>query len=243
MSSIFDVPEAAMGDDNSGKMGLVTAVIGAAGAILAAVIPALSNRPAADPASAVGKADPAHAVTKPVGGSGPKGTADGRSKAGGPGDGSRSKGAGAATRTPKSEHKTLPHDLAQMQGEWAIQEQTIANKHFTDEELARTKSHYEFDGDKLAIRNHGDSPGQVYYQGRITLHPDRSPRGFDFAGKDRNGRACEMVGIYAFDGPVLMLRFQVHQVGDGGKPPRPDSPGSGNLPKSGFRVHLRRAAK
>jgi uncharacterized protein (TIGR03067 family) len=96
-------------------------------------------------------------------------------------------------------------------------------------------------GDKLAVRNHGDSPGTVYFEGTIKFRPDHSPKTFDFTGKNRSSESVEMLGIYAFEETDLVLRFRLREVSESGKPSRSDSfkivPG----PTAGYLVHLRRA--
>ncbi len=227
-----------MAEDNSAKITLVTAIIGAVGAIAAAMLPIYLNKSAPDPAPPSAKADPAPEVAKPSRDPGPKGVARADSKAGVAGHGAQPKGPTA--RTPKAEHKTVPSDLARLQGDWAVVAQTKGSKVWTKDEIARTKTAWEFDGNKMAIRNHGDSPGLVYYQGSIKVHPDRSPRAFDFTGKNRMGQACEMLGIYAFEGSALVVRFRIHNSGDGAKPSRPDSFEIEPDPNAGHLVRLRR---
>jgi len=252
-------------EDNSSKLGLASAIIGAVGAIAAAVLPIYFNRPAADPAPAaeanaapsVAKADPAPAVAKavsapaaakavlapaaakPTRDPGHKGIAAVVPKAGVARDGAMPKG--PAARPSKAQHKAFPTDLARLQGDWAVAEQTNAAKVRSKEDLARTKPVWEFDGNKVTVRNHGDARRLVYFQGSIKLHPDLSPKNFDYSGTDRNDRAFEMLGIYTFDGPVLVLRYQIHHVGDAGKPSRPDSFKIEPRPGSGSLVRLRRA--
>ncbi len=228
-----------MGEDNSSKMSLVTAIIGAVGAIGAAMLPIYLNRPAADPPPPPAKAESAPDVAKVTRDSGHKGVAKSHSKAGASGDGAVSRGPTA--HTPKSEHKTLPTDVARSQGEWAVVAHTIATKVLTKEDLARTKTVWEFDGNNVTVRNTGDSPGLVYYRGSMRFHPDLTPKTFDFNGKNRKDQAVEMLGIYAFEGPNLVLRFRIHIKGDGPKPARPDSLKIEPDPKAGYLVRLRRA--
>jgi uncharacterized protein (TIGR03067 family) len=230
--------EAVMAEDNSAKISLVTAIIGAVGAIAAAAIPIYLNRPAADPAPAAAKADPAPGVEKPTRESGPKDVAKAVSKAGASREGAHPKGPTA--HAPKSESKALPPDLARMQGKWAVTEQASGTKVTTKEDLARTKTTWEFDGNKAAVRNHGDSPGLVYYQGSIKVHPDLTPKSFDLIGKNRQDQSIEMLGIYAFDGAVLILRYRIYHAGDPTKPPRPTSLKLDPDPKAGSLVRLRR---
>jgi uncharacterized protein (TIGR03067 family) len=193
----------------------------------------------ADTAPSALKAETAPAVPKPTRDPRPKVVAKTDSKPGASKDGALPKGPTA--RTPKTERKTtLPPDLAHLQGQWSVVEQTNAAKVSTKEDLARTKPAWEFDGNKMTVRNHGDAPGLVYFQGNIKLHPDLSPKTFDFTGKNRADQAVEMLGIYAFEGPVLVLRFRVHRIGEGAKPYRPDSLKIKPDPKAGSLVRLRR---
>ncbi len=251
--------------DNSAKLNLATAIIGAVGAVGAAMLPIYLNRPAADPPPAAAKADPPppvakpesalevtnaesaphptktdpapraakvesdpevakpthRVVAKPTPDSGPKAAAKPDSSAGASKKGAQPKA--PAARTAKTERKTVPLDPARLQGQWTVLEQTTARKAHTREELARTKPVWEFDGKKLTVRNTGDAPRLVFYQGTIELHPRFSPKRFDFTGKNRQDQAVELIGIYAFDGPDLLLRYRVHHVGTGPEPPRPDS--------------------
>jgi uncharacterized protein (TIGR03067 family) len=235
---VLDAGEAVMAADSSAKLNLIAAAVGAVGAVGAAILPFYLNRPAAEPAPATAKADPAPATVK--GAPAPdaaKPTRDSDAKARAR-DSGPSKGSTA--RTPKTEHKALSGDLAHLQGEWAIVAQTRAKTVMTKEDLARTKTVWEFDGDKMTIRNTGDTPGLIYYRGSIKLHSGLSPKTFDFNGKNRLNQGAEMLGIYAFEGPVVVFRFQVHNIGDANKPSRPDSFKIEPGPTAGHLVRLRR---
>ncbi len=229
-----------MAEDNSAKLGLAAAIITAVGAISAAVLPVFLSRPAPDPVAptkiesvAAAKTEVPAAIANGKKASGPKRIADIRVEAG------RSKDAIHNQKSAKS--KMAPSDQSRLQGDWEEVAHTAAAKVLTKEDIARTKTRWEFDGDKLVVRNHGDAPGRVYYEGHIKLHPDFSPKKFDFAGKNRTGQAVEMLGIYAFEGPVLVLRYYVDHVGDSEKPRRPEAFKIEPGPKAGSLVRLRRS--
>ena len=228
-----------MADDNSAKFSMLTAIIGAVGAIVAAVIPICLNQRAADPPSAPAKVDAGSGVPKPTPHPSKKAVDAAGSRSGAPGGGDKSKG--PTTRSPKTEHKVVPADLARLQGEWSVPEQTVNSKVHTKEDQNRMKLVWQVDGDRLAVVNHGDQRGLIYWRGTIRLHPDLSPKTFDLNGKNRTDQDIEWLGIYAFEGPEVVLRFRVHQVGKGPKPTRPDSleiePGL----NAGYFVRLRRA--
>jgi uncharacterized protein (TIGR03067 family) len=232
-----------MAADSSAKLNLIAAAVVAVGAVGAAILPFVLNRPAAepapasapasakaDPAPASAKADPAPDAAKPTRDSGAKA----RTK-----DSGTPKGTTARVR--KGEHKSLSGDLAHLQGVWDVVAQTRMKSVMTKEDLARTKTVWEFDGDKLAIRNTGDTPGLIYYRGSIQLHSGLSPKTFDFTGKNRMNQGAEMLGIYTFEGPAVVFRFQIHNIGDASKPSRPDSFKIEPGPTAGYLVRLRRA--
>jgi hypothetical protein len=52
---------------------------------------------------------------------------------------------------------------------------------------------------------------------------------------------AEMLGIYAFEGPELVLRYRAHTIGKGAKPARPNSFKIELAPDAGSLVRLRRA--
>jgi hypothetical protein len=56
----------------------------------------------------------------------------------------------------------------------------------------------------------------------MKLYPNTSPKGFDFTGKDRSNQAVELLGIYSFDSPDLMIRYRIHHPDDAAPTPRPD---------------------
>jgi uncharacterized protein (TIGR03067 family) len=227
-----------MADDKSAKIGLVTAIIGAVGAIVAAIIPIYLSRTAADPPSAPAKADTGSAVPKPTADPSKKGVAGAGPKSGAPSDG---KPKGPTTGSPKTEHKPIPADLARLQGEWSVAEQTSNSKVHTRDDLNRRKAVWEFEGDRCAVVNHGEQRGLVNWRGTLRLRPDLSPKTFDVTGKDRMDEPYEVLGIYAFEGPEVVIRFRSHTIGKG---PRPARPGSFEIepgPNAGHLVRLRRA--
>jgi uncharacterized protein (TIGR03067 family) len=238
-SPVLDVQEAVMAVDNSAKMGLVAAIVGAVGAIVAAIIPIYVSQRPADPPSAPGKADTGPGIAKSAADVGKKGAARAGSKSGAPGDGGKSKG--TTTRSTKTEQKVVPADLARLQGQWSIAEQTTNKKVFTTDDLNRTKAVWQFDGDRFTVVNHGDQRGQVYWRGTIRLHPDLSPKTFDVTARNRLDEAAEMLGIYGFEGPELVLRYRVYTIGKGAKPARPNSFKIELAPDAGNLVRLRRA--
>jgi uncharacterized protein (TIGR03067 family) len=186
-------------------------------------------------------ASPEPVVAIPVPDKSPIAVVEVHSKAGVSKDGALPKNSTA--RTPKSERKTPPSDLDRLQGEWEVVEQTNASKVSTKEDLARTKTVWKFDGNTVTVRNHSDAPELVYYQGTIKFHPDLSPKRFEFAGKNRTGQAAEMLGIYGFEGAVLVLRYRVHRTSDARKPFRPDSLKIEPGPAAGTLVRLRHVKK
>jgi len=228
-----------MADDNSAKISMFTAIIGAVGAIAAAVIPISLGQRAADPPSATGKADTESGVPKTTPDPSKKGGAVAGSRSGAPGDGGKSKG--PTTRSPKTEQKGVPADMARLQGQWSVAEQTANSKVLTRDDLNRTKAVWEFEGDHCAVVNHGDQRGLVYWRGTLRVRPDHSPKAFDVTGKDRMDEPYEMLGIYAFEGPEVVLRFRAHTIGKGPKPARPGSFKIEPGPNAGYLVRLRRA--
>jgi uncharacterized protein (TIGR03067 family) len=226
-----------MSGENTSKTGLVSAIIGAVGAIGAAVLPIVFNRPTADPVPA--KVDPVPAAragpapaAKPAQDPGRKAAARG----GGPGGGAVPEKAG---RNSKVEQKSPPGELARFHGVWAVEEQTNGDQVLSREVLSRTKPVWQFDGDTVTVLNRGDNPG-IRYQGSLTLHPDRSPKNFELTGKNWKGQAFEILGIYTFEGPVLVLRQQLHYATDPGKASRPTSFKIELRPGSGALIRLRR---
>jgi uncharacterized protein (TIGR03067 family) len=228
-----------MADENSAKLGLVAAIIGAVGAIVAAIIPIYVSQRPADPPSAAGKADTGPGIAKSGADVAKKGVARAGSKSGTPGDGGKSKG--TTTRSPKTERQVVPADLARLQGRWSIAEQTSDKRVFSRDDLNRTKAVWEFDGDQFTVVNHGDQRGLVYWRGTIRLHPDLSPKTFDVTARNRTDEAAEMLGIYGFEGPELVLRYRVHTIGKGAKLARPNSFKIELAPDAGSLVRLRRA--
>ncbi len=253
-----------MAVDNSAKMTMAASIVGAVGAIAAAIIPIYFNRPVAELVPAVSKADagptaakadpiPPAAKTEPI----PlvaKGDAAQRNVQPAPKAGSRDArksqsnvvGSSAegvskatATSTKKADRKNFPRDLAHLQGNWAVVEQTNPKKAVTKKELANSKPVWEFSGNKLIVRHAGVAAAGVIFQGSIKLYPSTSPKGFDFTGKDRSDQAVELLGIYSFDGPDLMIRYRIHHPDDAGTVSRPDSFKSEPGVRPGWLLRLR----
>ena len=82
----------------------------------------------------------------------------------------------------------------------------------------------------------GEAP---LYRGTFKLRPNVSPKNFDFTGKNRKDEPVEMLGIYDFDGPFLILRFRFHRGDSGPEPGRPKSFKSDPGPTFGTLVRLR----
>jgi uncharacterized protein (TIGR03067 family) len=257
---ILDVPEEVLAVDNSAKMTMAASIVGAVGAIAAAIIPIYFNRPVAEPAPAVSKADaaktdpmPPAAKTEPIplvakSDVAPRNVqpalkAGSKAAHKSHSDVVESSAVGvakpAATGTKKAERKNSPRDLAHLQGNWAVVEQTNPKKAVSKKELANSKPVWEFSGNKLIVRHAGVAPAVVIFQGSIKLYPNTSPKGFDFTGRDRSDQAVELLGIYSFDGPDLTIRYRIHHPDDASTVSRPDSFKSEPGVRPGWLLRLR----
>jgi uncharacterized protein (TIGR03067 family) len=254
-----------MGEDNGWKINLATAAIGAVGAIGAAAVPLYLSRPS-EPAADATKAATAPApapspVPAPV--TAPKSAPDpapevaakpaptpapppdpkpAPTPAPAPKTVAVAKSKAAAEPAAKAETKGRRPDLAHLQGDWAIVAETVQAKVMTKDDLATTKPIWTFHGREVSVHNSakGDEPT---LKGTITLHPDAHPRTFDLSGQGqgRNKRPIEMIGIYQFEGPaVLLLHFRTRRNSDAPLPPRPDSFDNDPGPNFGTLLRLRR---
>jgi uncharacterized protein (TIGR03067 family) len=245
---ILDVPEEVMAVDNSAKMTMAASIVGAIGAIAAAIIPLYFNRPGAVPVRAASKAevgpaaaktDPAPPTAKaelipPVAKGDPASRVVPPGSKEGPSDARKTHHSAVASNavdvskappigTTKAERKATTRDLVRLHGNWLVVEQTNPKKAVTKKELVNSKPVWEFRGSTLTVRHAGVVPAVVIFQGSIKLYPNTSPKGFDFTGKDRSDQAVELLGIYSFDGPDLMIRYRIHHPDVAGTTSRPDS--------------------
>jgi uncharacterized protein (TIGR03067 family) len=251
--TILDVA-AVMAEDSAAKLGLWAAVIGAFGAITAAIVPIYFSRPAPDPAPAATKAEaspgpavnpapveakPAPADAKSTRDTLPTAVASVPSNSGASAPIGGPIPDGSANLSSKAGNKTVPKDLARLQGIWEAVEVTNQVKSQNKAARARTNPTWTFDGNKLTIRHRQT----VFIDGSFTVDDNASPKSIDLTGK-RQGENCELLGIYAFEGPELVIRYRVRVDTDAGQSRRrPDSfklePAAG----SGMLVRLRRAGE
>jgi uncharacterized protein (TIGR03067 family) len=253
-----------MAVDNSAKISLAAAIIGALGAIAGALIPIYLNRPAAEPVRTAARADvgPVAATSEPAAPDAktelllpvakshppphdalarpkPKAVDTQKKQSSVATSNAADVPKASGSSTSKADRKAYSRELTRLHGKWAVVEQTNPKKAVTRDELAVLKPVWEFSGNKLAVHHAGAAPGVVHFQGTIKLYPNFSPKGFDFTGKDRSDQPVELLGIYAFDGPELMIRYRLHHPGDAVTVSRPDSFKPEGGPRPGWLLRLR----
>lgn len=218
------------------KMTVVVALIGAAGAIGAALIPVLladRTPPAAPPP---GEGPPRPAAIAPPATAAPipvpvpavevaKTKSAAVTKGGGPG------------ATLKA---AIMADHAHLQGRWRVIGIQGRNKEAGRDALAESQPTWTFNGDDLTLRHMDNGKLVVQNEGTFKLRPGRGgPKHLDFAGAAPDGRKVEFYGIYEFEGDALKICFKVRRNMDDPVPDRPDEFGGG--PNGGINLRLRKA--
>jgi uncharacterized protein (TIGR03067 family) len=218
-----------MADESNTKTMVIVAIIGAFGAIGAALIPIIMadrNPPAIviapppavtpDPAPA-----PARESAPPGRGEEPKSRAvdqpnPATKKSWAPEPAPATK-KGAATKKAVAS----PLDEDRIQGRWRMVTQEARGKG------AITQEHddnpvWRFHGDQLEVLRPVDGKMATWLEGTYRIH--RGPRGrgmFDASLTAGQGRKLEWVGIYDFEGDLLKVCYKVRRLPDDPAPERP----------------------
>jgi uncharacterized protein (TIGR03067 family) len=237
-----------MAESENTRTTLVVAVIGAAGAIGAALIPILladKNPPAPQPpASATATPAPVNPAPSPV--AAPEAapapaTAVAKSasaKSAAPGKSASppavTKGAMSKQGGPPAVRAAVAADEARFQGRWIVVEEQARGKEFRTDALAELRPTWIVHDDNLTLRHRVD--GKMVEQNHGTFRLRRGPGGrktFDYNGTTPEGRQVEFVGIYDFEGDFLKVCFQFRRVPVEAPAERPETfaagPGRVNL--------------
>jgi uncharacterized protein (TIGR03067 family) len=118
-------------------------------------------------------------------------------------------------------------DEERLEGRWQVLDQETPKRKLTQAELDESQPAWTFRDDRLTTRKLVDGAEVVEYRGLFSVRRGSDRNLFDFSGtqfnQGRDNQRVEFLGIYKFDGDVLIVCFRVRRLPDGPVLGRPDS--------------------